>query len=338
MTDSEPICVLRNHHGFCSIQGTGKARVTCSGFKSDCNFHDTSHMRKQITRHNTSVSSVVATKISSGFNQTATAIFVGKRGKGKSMTAGSIMESYAAKMCVMQKQNPWEATPETYFTIENVGIIDINDILRALKLMKEPNYRFNGFILDDIGKTLDSREFMTTKNKLLNKIFQTCRTKNVFTEMTIPDDSGLDKDPRENSDYFGIMEQPIFEHNLSIGRFFEQNKQYRSGEMWYMYVRSKGSPIVRHAFKSPSQKYIDAYEPRRVAMADKLFNESMIELDGIINKIGDDVKKERVTKRGLLIPAVDGVIAEFGCTLKKACDIIGVEIREYHRMKKGDVT
>lgn len=285
MADTTQECVLKAH-GLCSAQGTGRQRIHCTGLKEDCSFkHDSWKIKRQIKSHQVSISSVAASKIASGYNQTATAIFVGKRGKGKSYAAGSVMESYARKVAVMLGSNPWEADPDQYFPIKGLphaGIINEEDIMRSLELMREPGSEYGGFILDDVGKFLDAREFMTKKNKIVNKIFQTVRTKHVFTEITIPDDSGLDKDPRENSDFFCIMEQSLHDHGLSVGRFFEQNKQYRSGKMWYVYLRQKGSPVVRHAFKSPSEQFSAEYEPRRMANADKLFEESMEELKELI--------------------------------------------------------
>lgn len=313
-------------------------RVKCTGYKSDCKFQQQGYphlgqIRDKIKKHNTSVSSIVATKIASGYNQTATAIFVGKRGKGKSHSMGSIMEGYAAKMAVLMDGNPWEVDPSKYFKIENVGIIDMQDIIRVLKMMKEPSSRYCAYMLDDIGKTLDARDFMSQKNKLLNKIFQTCRTKNVFTGMTIPDGAGLDKDPRENSDFFAIMEQSIFDYNLSVGRFFEQNKQYRSGAMWYMYIRAKGGPVVRHAFLSPSKKFVDEYEPRRAAMADKLFDDSMLDLDKLLAG-AEETKEKRVTRKDILLPAIEWLHNE-GYTIRQIAHGINVSKSEVGELLKS---
>lgn len=297
------LCVLHNHHGNCTISGNGIERVKCEGLQSNCLYkgypsnQSTSgqlqQIREQIHKNITSVSSVVANKIAGGNNQTATIIFVGKRGKGKSLSMGSILEAYASKIAVLLDGDPWNtADPSKYFTIDNVGIIDVKDILRVLRVMKDSKFMYNAFMLDDVGATLGARDYMTKKNKLLNLIFQTCRTKRVLTGMTIPDDKGLDKDPRENSDFFGIMEQSQFEYNMAIGKFFEQSKQYRSGAMHYVYLRQAGQPVIRHIFKSPSPKFINEYEPRRAKMADKLFDESMEKLDSLLVEFEDNAPKE----------------------------------------------
>lgn len=342
MADTTPKCVLCNHHGLCTIQGSGKLRVTCTGEKQDCRYGaDVSSIKRKIKHHVTSISSVAATKIASGHNQTATAIFVGKRGKGKSMAALSVMEGYAGKISVLLGSNPWEAEPERYFPIKdlpNVGIIGVEDIMKALNRMKEPEAEHGGFILDDAGKFMDARDFMSRKNKVINKIFQTCRTKHVFAEITIPDDAGLDKDPRENSDFFCIMEQSVHDRGLSIGRFFEQNKQYRSGRMWYVYLRTAGNPIMRHTFKLPSQALIDEYEPKRSRMADELFNASMDELKIMLSPEENGKKEKGIPKRAYL-PIIQGIKDKLGkkITDKTLCDAFGISTREYYNYKAGDI-
>jgi len=346
MSDSIQLCVLRSHRGFCSILGSGKERVSCTGLKEDCHYKgDISNIKRKIKHHTTSVSSVAATKIASGRNQTATAIYVGKRGKGKSFAAGGVAEAYAKKVCVLLGDNPWEANPEKYFPIKglpNVGIITEDEMIRTLRKMKEPESEYCAFILDDVGAFLDARDFMSKKNKITNKIFQTVRTKHVFTEITIPDDAGLDKDPRENSDFFCIMEQSIFDYNLSIGRFFEQNKQYRSGNMWYIYLRYAGNTIIRHSFNSPSPEFIAEYEPKRTEMADKLFESSMNALEGMLSEAKEPKKTPEITNREIAKRAIKATehprLKKRKVTDKDLYTSLGIEEREWYRMKELEKT
>lgn len=341
MADTTQDCILRAH-GLCSIQGTGQKRVHCTGLKEDCSFKaDGFKIRRQIKAHRVSISSVAAAKISAGHNQTATAIYVGKRGKGKSYAAGSVIEGYANKIAVMLGSNPWDADPEHYFPhrdIPHVGIIDEEDIMRTLDLMREPDSEYGGFILDDVGKFMDARDFMTKKNKIVNKIFQTVRTKHVFTEITIPDDSGLDKDPRENSDFFCIMEASLHDHGLSIGRFFEQNKQYRSGRMWYVYIRDGISPVVRHAFKQPSEQFIREYEPKRTMLADKLFEESMKDLKTLIIKNEDGSATEKEIPKRAHLPVLYKLKGVLGnkISVKQLCDAAEINEREFYRYQNNE--
>ena len=222
----------------------------------------------------------IAQKITSKYNQHDTAIVVGDKGSGKSWAAIRIAYEVSVEVAKIKG-----GKPEDYFTFENIAIITKDEVLRVLKTRMGQYFIV---IFDDIGVGWSNRDFQTKFNKVMNGIYQTFRTRNIFLIMTVPDPSYIDKLPRLMLHYQLEVVDSYFHKGFVEVKVKESKKIIQMNKNIYPYITRNGSRYPRHVIMTAPDHLTEPYEIARKKVEKDSADKGLAELEAL--EMGDEEK------------------------------------------------
>lgn len=238
----------------------------------------------------------IAEKITSKNNQHCVMVIVGRKGVGKSWTALRIGWDVSCEVAKIKKK-----PVEKYFSLDNVAIITKEEVLRVLKTKMS---RYATCILDDVGPSWGARDFATKFNKIMNNIFQTFRTKNVFLILTVPDQSYLDKLPREGVDFLVEVVDSYFDKGFVECKIKESKKPVHSSKVMYPFVSRNNIRYVRHLVHTAPEELTGPYEKLRTDIEKIASDKGIAELEAMTLESDNPELKKAQKKRDILRPAI----------------------------------
>ena len=235
----------------------------------------------------------IAQKITSKYNQHDTAIIVGDKGSGKSWAAIRIAYEVSVEVAKIKG-----GKPDDYFTFENIAIITKDEVLRVLKTRMN---QYSVVIFDDIGVGWSNRDFATKFNKVMNGIYQTFRTRNVFLIMTVPDPTYIDKLPRLMLHYQMEVVDSYFHKGFVEVKVKESKKIIHMNKNIYPYVTRNGSRYPRHVILTAPDHLTTPYEIARKKVEKDSADKGLAELEAL--EMGDE-EKVSTKKTDILRPFI----------------------------------
>lgn len=235
----------------------------------------------------------IAQKITSKYNQHDTAIIVGDKGSGKSWAAIRIAYEVSAEVAKIKG-----GKPDDYFTFENIAIITKDEVLRVLKTRMN---QYSVVIFDDIGVGWSNRDFATKFNKVMNGIYQTFRTRNVFLIMTVPDPTYIDKLPRLMLHYQMEVVDSYFHKGFVEVKVKESKKIIQMNKNIYPYITRNGSRYPRHVILTAPDHLTTPYETARKKVEKDSADKGLAELEAL--EMGDE-EKVSTKKTDILRPFI----------------------------------
>ena len=189
-------------------------------------------------------------------NQSRLTACCGKTGTGKSYSTIAYARSLMG---------------ETFDVRKHIAYFDPYDFLKAVNRAEKGSF----IIFDDAGVGVDSRDWQKESNKMMTKIGQVFRTKNLYITFTTPDFSFVDIKYRKIFHYFVTMRNIDYKNQMTVakwyqidldpwtGDFFRKNIEIRVGN------RMEELDVVR-AEKIPDD-VAKEYEECRAKATDGLF-------------------------------------------------------------------
>lgn len=235
----------------------------------------------------------IAEKITSKYNQHETMIVVGDKGSGKSWGAQRIAYDVSVEVAKIKG-----GKPEDYFTLEHIAIITKDEVLRVLKTQLG---QYNIVIFDDIGVGWSNRDFATKFNKVMNGIYQTFRTRNVFLIMTVPDQTYIDKLPRLMLHYFVEVVDSYFDKGFIEVKVKESKKLIHMNKNIYPYVSRNRVRYPRHIITTAPEFLTTPYEAARKKVEKDASDKGLAELEAM--EMGDE-EKVSTKKADILRPGI----------------------------------
>jgi len=174
-------------------------------------------------------------RISSSHNQCATLLITGPMGVGKSNAAVYI--AWATANYLAEK---YGKRPEDYFTMDNVAVMKLQDVVGVMRNLKQHNI----YILDDIGTTYNARDFQNKVNKNFNKILQTFQSTNTLLIFTTPNSMLINKVSREISHYTIDMISAVHHRGVSIGKLSEIKHMNSINKTLFSFIQKEGVQIL----------------------------------------------------------------------------------------------
>jgi hypothetical protein len=182
----------------------------------------------------------------------------GKKGKGKSYSGGYECGRYAIEVA-----DRWGQDPKDYFTLENCALLEDTD--GVSQILDEAD-KHQAIMIDDAGVAVSNRDFATQKNKNLNKIMATCRTKRWFVMQNAPMSSHIDLQQRELMDMSAHVYKSFHEAGFNLLKINSIESIFRFGkkkvfEKRFSFYDKKidfycaYSPDVLDPFKGFTEKY-----------------------------------------------------------------------------------
>jgi hypothetical protein len=202
------------------------------------------------------LSEILADRVCGKHNQDAILLCVGQRGSGKSHFLLNLAVE-TAKRIAEKKGGSWE----DYFSPEeNVAVISGEQIVEKLQNLK----RLQVVILDDVGAdAMNARSFMSKENRDLSAILQICRTERNTLLISTPQRELADVNIGRLSAYFCEISESLHDHGLVLVKVFTQKPQFRSGKMFYPYLRWGKHKIVRFVSGMPPADIFERYDKIR---------------------------------------------------------------------------
>ena len=266
----------------------------------------------------------IAEKITSKFNQHETAIVVGDKGSGKSWAGLRIAHDVSIEVAKIKG-----GKPEDYFDLEHVAIITKDEVIRVLKTAMG---QYNVVIFDDIGVGWSNRDFASKFNKVMNGIYQTFRTRNVFLIMTVPDQTYIDKLPRLMLHYFIEVVDSYFEKGYVEVKVKESKKLIHSDKNIYPFVSRRGTRYPRHVIYTAPEFLTGPYEIARKKVEKDSADKGLAELQALEM---DDEEKTSNKKSDMLRPGIFAM-HETGLSQKKIGQQMGCSQDMVSRVLRGE--
>lgn len=264
---------------------------------------------------------VFAKIVCSNHNQNIIMLIEGKPGQGKSWAALRIATYTSMYIAKYNGGNPWD-----YFTLDNVGIIMPDDMLRVIQNMGKRNV----VIFDDMGMAYSGRQWQSEGNQAMNAMMQTIRTDNNIIIITVPDAEWIDKIGRNILRFKIVMNEPLHDIGYSLGKASAVEKLYNSQGRKNInpYLKSVvDSMRVRYnhvAFNKPPEAVTDEYEKRRSVQLERLKQKSIEEYQSFMKKGDVSDEPPKVTKKERIMELKRDVEAGIYPTLKSACKQAGM--------------
>jgi len=187
-------------------------------------------------------------------------------------------------------------------------------------------------IWDEIGVEHDSREYYTTKNKLIKYVMQTFRYKNFMLIMTVPDLKSVDIGTRRLLHCYLEMHGPTGDKRMAKGmlRFVQINP--RSGKEYYKMPRQRDDMwkqgLTSYFVRKPVQELEVPYKAKKVAVTEswyKDFNKQLEYMKGVLGEQQELRQTNTLPIKDLAnklmktpLEAYDGVRKRFSGALVKA--------------------
>jgi hypothetical protein len=211
----------------------------------------------RVTAPPPTLAQMIATKITSPHNKDYKLALVGPMGSGKSRSLLYLACETAKAIATIRDHD--SAKWPNYFSLDNVSIGDPQGHAQALQSIK----KYNIYILDDAGVSLDARNFATTYNKTLNHIIQTCRTDNAVIFMSAPDMFLFDKVPRLLVSAYAEIGEQYHDQGFNLVKVFVSTRNYRDGTSNSAYMLCGKTKMRRYIFANPPDDIITQYEELR---------------------------------------------------------------------------
>ena len=267
----------------------------------------------------------IAQKITSKYNQHDTAIIVGDKGSGKSWAAIRIAYEVSVEVAKIKG-----GKPDDYFTFENIAIITKDEVLRVLKTRMN---QYSVVIFDDIGVGWSNRDFATKFNKVMNGIYQTFRTRNVFLIMTVPDPTYIDKLPRLMLHYQMEVVDSYFHKGFVEVKVKESKKIIQMNKNIYPYITRNGSRYPRHVILTAPDHLTTPYETARKKVEKDSADKGLAELEAL--EMGDE-EKVSTKKSDILRPAIFSLHEQDKFTQKQIGQMVGCSQQTVSNIIKGE--
>lgn len=268
--------------------------------------------RKWSDDHGFDIIKEIAQKITSKHNQEDSMLIVGNRGSGKSWGAITVAYSVAKEVAEI-KGGTWEK----YFSFENIAIITKEEVIRVIKCRLG---QYCVVILDDIGVGWSNRDFATKFNKVMNNIYQTFRTRNVFLIMTVPDKDYIDKLPRNMIHYFCEVDQSHFNDGFIVIKVKKSKKTPHMPHPIYPFVTKHGVRYPRHIVFTGPKSLTDSYELSRRRIEKESADKGLAELEALEM---DSETNPATKKTDLLRPGVFALHEQNKYTQKQIGQMMG---------------
>lgn len=199
------------------------------------------------------LSEILADRVTGRHIKDAVLLCVGARGSGKSHFLLNLAVE-TAKRIAERKGGTWE----DYFSPEdNIAVISGEQIVEKLQNLS----KLQVMILDDVGAdALGSRTFMSKENRDLSGVLQTCRTERNVILISVPMRELTDINVGRFAAYFCEISESLHDHGITLVKVFTQKPQYRSGKMFYPYLRWNRHKIVRFVSGMPPADIFERYD------------------------------------------------------------------------------
>lgn len=201
---------------------------------------------------------------------------VGEEGSGKSWTAMRIAEAV-----------------DPTFSADR-AIFDVVDLLKILRDGDhEPG---NFYLLDEAGVQLGRRSWQERGQILVNQALQIVRDENLGLIFTLPRLSELDTQAQGRLQaFYEIVEKVEDEYVRGKWKFMDPDRTDTTGEIYKKFPRRRRNgrvtKIKDFAFTPPSAEITDPYQERKGAFQEKVYRETIEELEGDEND-GDDAEEQ----------------------------------------------
>lgn len=209
----------------------------------------------------------------------------GKPGMGKSTSCFYLGGRYGIEMADRLNKDPTD-----FFSMDNCVLLQDTDGVMQLLEKAEPQ---QCVVIDDAGVAAGSRDFQTTSNKNLNKIYQTCRTKRWFTIFNLPVITHIDLQIRELVNAKSRVYQKYHNDGFNILKINESE----------ISTTGKKNVEYKHRFAPVDGKKLDFYAAYSIEMFDcyKGFMETYDKLrdEAATRLICDTAEEERDKKSGI---------------------------------------
>ena len=164
----------------------------------------------------------VADRTTGKSKQDFTGVVDGKKGKGKSYSGGFECGRYAIEVA-----DRWGQDPQDYFSLDNCALLE--DTEGITKILDEAE-KHQAIMIDDAGVAVSNRDFASQKNKNMNKIMATCRTKRWFVMQNAPMSSHIDLQQRELMDMSAHVYKSFHEAGFNILKINSIESVFRFGK------------------------------------------------------------------------------------------------------------
>lgn len=179
-------------------------------------------------------------------NKNMLAVFLGSTGSGKSYAAMKLGEIL-----------------DDRFNVDRV-VFSANEFLGLLN--GKPLRKGSVVMWDEVGVGLNSKQWYSKFNQIINYVLQVFRRRNLIVLFTTPDFGFIDSDTRKLLHGYFITRGINPENKLCYVKFYELQSNPLVGKIYHKFLRGnqKGiRPVSQIAFGLPSEQLIKDYEKKK---------------------------------------------------------------------------
>lgn len=204
--------------------------------------------------------------------------FVGETGSGK---------SYAAIEFALQL--------DPTFTIERI----VFSVQEFMALINSGLPSGSVILFDEVGVSMDSRQWYSMINKMMNYVLQTFRHRNLICIFTVPLMKFVDSNARNLMHAYVIMRGVKKSENMAYGSYYMISMNYRTNQVFTKKPRIvSGKEEIRIdyvRFKKPPKAFLAKYEEKRGAFTTQL-NEGIEKELGVITRKSEKPNQEQMVE------------------------------------------
>lgn len=211
----------------------------------------------------------------------------GATGSGKTYTALRLAELWDKDFT----SNNIVFTPKEFLKLLNSGTLKQGSVIVA----------------DEFGVSMNSRNWQSASNQVINYILQTFRSKNYVVIFTSPDFAFIDSSARKLF-HCHMMTQGInFKEKLCTIKPYMLQINQRTGDIFYKYlipvIKGEGEKKISELYVSlPSKQIIKEYEIKKETFVNELNKELELKLFEKDNK--DEMEKDKQDDKFKLMSAI----------------------------------
>lgn len=170
-------------------------------------------------------------------------------------------------------------------------------------------------VWDEIGVDADNREYYSLKNRLIKKVFQTFRSKNLVVLMTVPDFNSVDIGVRKLAHGYLEMHGQVDGGSYAKGIFQWLQTNPKTGKIYYKYPRYLGEfgckyRIKKYYIKRPPAMLEEIYKDLKEKVNQAWYDDYKNQLDYMAEFTGDKLKD-----RNMSLPDLEEKVKELGVGL-----------------------
>ena len=208
-------------------------------------------------------------------------VVVGRKGRGKSYASLSIGEVWSKGLGL-----DFNVDDNVKHTVGSVLKVVKSNILTAGSVL----------VIEEMGVSANSRNFMSNVNKSLSTLAQTIRLKHYFIIVNVPKYTMIDKNVRMLTNARLEILRKDMSANLSYGKVYlleyedaQRQKEWRRFLRFRVMGKRKLHVIDSICFGLPSRSVCEEYELKKSKYTDKLYDDVFNELEYEVGEIeGDD--------------------------------------------------